>query len=257
MDCSEVLRKIVQYQSDPLGLLRALGGWYECPKDPKTGKRLGPLVGYAVRDSEGNQYVADAYANFALAEEWPHVIRHWAVQLSGMLNRMVSSGEIKRPTVFVGAPEGGKSLAMILAFLLDARFAYPDKVRGPEPHTGREATRLVFSRHGINAGDRVVIVEDVTNHFSTVQAILDQVAIAGGHTVAIAAVLNRSSEIDNELATAYGRVRVLSLVRQSLPAWQQKDPQVADHVATGNVIFSPKLEWPQLMDAMKEAGVQP
>lgn len=256
MDFRDVLQKIVLHQSDPLGLLRALGGWYECPKDPETGMWLGPLVGYAKRDTEGRQRVAAVYANFALAEEWPHVIRHWAVHLYAILNRMISAQEIQRPTVFVGAPEGGKSLAMVLAFLLDARFAYPDKVSASEPHIGREANRMVFSRHGINPGDRVVIVEDVTNHFSTVRSIVDLVAFAGGHTVAIAAVLNRSSTIDSKLSTAYGDVPVLSLARQSLPTWSQTDPQVADHVATGNVIFSPKLEWPQLMDAMKEAGVQ-
>lgn len=54
-------------EKNPLAVLKALDGYYECPKDT-AGKRLGPLVGYAGRDNLGRQYVGDIYANFAVAE---------------------------------------------------------------------------------------------------------------------------------------------------------------------------------------------
>lgn len=74
---------IAENLGKPLELLKALGGYYLCPKD-KEGNRKGPLVGYAgtyPTDQGTKQYVGDIYANFALAEEHPMVMHHYTAEL--------------------------------------------------------------------------------------------------------------------------------------------------------------------------------
>ncbi len=62
---------------DPLALVERCGGYYKCPKDP-SGKRLGPLVGYAGRDAQGRQFVGDEYFNFAKAERHSPILGYLA-----------------------------------------------------------------------------------------------------------------------------------------------------------------------------------
>src|SRR3970040_2100331 len=106
--------------TETLEALRLLGGYYECPKDP-TGKRLGPLVGYAGKyeadDGSKRQYVGDIYANFAKAEERPRVYQSWADRMKF---------DVPEVDVLLGMPMGGIAVAFALAPITsaEARFCF-------------------------------------------------------------------------------------------------------------------------------------
>ncbi len=74
------------YTQNPLTILKKLGGYYECPKN-SSGKRLGPLVGYAGTYETGKQYVGDVYIDFAKADQWYPVVNHFAARLFHKLTK--------------------------------------------------------------------------------------------------------------------------------------------------------------------------
>lgn len=241
---AEVVR-ILRDVKDPLAVLKLLGGYYECPKEA-GGRRLGPLVGYAGRDKDGMQFVGDSYVNFAVAEEWPAVLDEWAWQFRG--------GGLARASVFCGAPMGGIAFAYALAKLHVVRFVYPEKKTiEVATATAREKSELVFARHSIESGDRVVIVEDVLNNFSTTGQMISLIESAGGEVVAIAGLLNRSLTIEDEFIWQEKPFSVFALVRKQIPEWRQIDPAVRGDVAKGNVVWKPKNEWSRLMESMAAA----
>ena len=112
--------KLVEVSGDDyLEILRMCGGYYSCPKD-SNGKRLGPLVGYAGKypatDGSQKQFVGDIYANFAKAEEYPHVLKYYTEQVQPKIAQI-----LPRLNVFCGAPIGGYSFADMLGLLCDRR----------------------------------------------------------------------------------------------------------------------------------------
>src|SRR3989344_3668274 len=87
MEFSLSLDGVTVTSDDHLETLRRCGGNYTCPK--AEGRRFGPLVGYAGRydasDGSKKQWVGEVYANFAMAEEYPHVLFHYARCLKSLL----------------------------------------------------------------------------------------------------------------------------------------------------------------------------
>lgn len=238
-----------------LRTLERLGGYYECPKDP-SGKRLGPLVGYTGRYGEDRkQFVGDVYANCAVLEGQPSTLRPLAGQFATLLlNRTTKP----RPgiDVFCGAPEGGKALALLLALEMGTRYVFPEKeVTALKTDSSREESRFVWGRHRVQTGERVVLVEDVLNNFSTTDALVRLVEDAGGIVVMIAGLLNRSPAIDGEFTPhRHTPIRVFPLLRKPIPEYRQDDPAVQSDVAAGNVVWKPKgtpADWQRLMDAMR------
>ena len=249
----EVSAVVRQNYGEPLEILRCCGGFYSCPKDG-DGKRLGPLVGYAGRyGPDKKQYVGDIYANFAAIEPYSVMVQHLAQRL------VVKHRDVLRDVqVFCGAPEGGKSLANLLALEHSARYAYPEqRVLELATDDSREVTELFWKRHlaTIDRGDTVVIVEDVCNNFSTTTRLLDLIAEVGGHCVGIVTLLNRSMEVDAVYKPESLDLPVMSLVRQPIPKYEQDDSAVAADVTAGNVVWKPKdgKSWSQLMAAMDVA----
>lgn len=240
------VNEIVTGYDDPLKTLALLGGYYECPC--KDGQRLGPLVGYAGRDAKGRQYVGDVYFNWAIAEEWPFVLAHFAKELRPKMMQSFGLGV----TAFCGAPLGGMTFGAILAYHYSGRFIFPEKkVRKAASATGREEADMVFSRHEPWPGESVAVVEDVLNNFSTTNDVLRLIRVAGANPRAIIGLLNRSLTIDN-VFTDYSGVKlpVVALVRKPFAQYEQDDPLVAADVANGNVAWKPKNEWDKLMAAM-------
>lgn len=235
-----------------------LGGYYECPKDG-TGKRLGPLVGYTGRYEGGFQYVGDVYANFAVLERKPQILHHFATELSWTFDlRRVIQGNQAGRLVFCGVPEGGKTLAALLAFITVRTYVYPEKqVFALKTETSREKSRFVWGRHEISQGDRVVIVEDVMNNFSTTDEFIRLIEASGCTVLAITGLLNRSTTIGSDFVPrgndGHAPVRVVPLLHREIPEYRQDDPEVAEDVRTGNVVWKPKAEWPRLMAAMEAA----
>jgi len=232
--------------TEPLEALRLLGGYYECLKDPE-GIRLGPLVGYAGKydapDGTKKQYVGDVYANFAKAEERPRVYASWADRIKF---------NVPKVDVLLGMPMGGITVAFALQPVTNhtARFCFAEKqVISVATESLREQSRLALVRHELHAGDRVAIVEDVTNNFSTTAEAIELILEASAKPVAILSWLNRSA---TDLYQGHGiTLPVVSLVWKPFPQYRQDDPEVVIDITAGNVILKPKNEWPLLMEAME------
>ena len=245
---------ILDYK-DPLLALTKCDGYYECPKDTK-GNRLGPLVGYAGRykaaDGTMKQYVGDIYASFPSLEIWPHFLDHIARCLGSKLangtDRLLST-----TNTFCGAPLGGYSLSDALARQCNRLSKKAEKkVIALATGDEREKSELTFGRHTINKGERVIIVEDVCNNFSTTDKLIYLIEKSGGKVVAIACFLNRSLTVDTHFKYERHKVPVVALVRRSIPQFCQDDPAVAKDIKKGNVVWKPKDHWDKLKKVMQE-----
>ncbi|MDD5731838.1 MAG: hypothetical protein PHU42_03025 [Patescibacteria group bacterium] len=245
-------------------------GWYDCPKD-SDGKRLGPLVGYAARyaDKEGEddvslQYVGDTYVNCAVLEEDPRILHEIVFQGLGPLVKDLLENVLgfRKPLglgkwAFCGAPEGGKSIASLLAmFFPGTRYIYPEKkVVKVADDTSREVTKLVWGRHQVRSCEDVVIVEDLLNNFSTTEEIKEITRAAGGKVMAIASLVNRSLKFDNwYMGDDNYALPIVTVLRKSIPQFKQSDPAVAEDIKKGNIVWKPKGEWYQLKEAIEKAS---
>lgn len=250
-------------QVEPEVILQLMDNCYICPKG-NNGKRLGPLVGYAgTYGDEGKHYVGDIYLNFAVVEEYAFILRHLAVRLHNKLGQYTNL----RISVdaFCGAPEGGKALAQVLStHNFTSRYVYPDrKVIKAATANSREESKFIWGRHQVNPGEKVAIVEDLNNNFSTTDELIDLVISAGAEVVAIVSFYNRSvtvtgnsykyvpkSGTQDEGAT---EIPIITLKSNPILQYKQDDPFVAEDVRAGNVIWKPKPDWPKLAAAMAAA----
>jgi adenine/guanine phosphoribosyltransferase-like PRPP-binding protein len=240
----EASELIARFPEEPLKILQELGGFYQCPTNA-AGQRLGPLVGYAGKDGQGRQFVGDIYANFAKAEEWPKVLQHFATLLGF---RCPVFSEVD---VFCGAPMGGLAFATVLSLVYGHRYTFMEKkIAAVASETSREKSNLELSRHEILSGERVIIVEDVTNNFSTTGIMCQLINQAGGIPIAIVSMLNRSNPTLTEFSFVSASIPVVSLVTQPIAQYQQDDPAVAADIQAGNVVWKPKNDWGRLMAAM-------
>jgi orotate phosphoribosyltransferase len=252
MTSSWELVDMYQRGTDPLELLQILGGFYECPKDA-NGKRLGLLVGYAGRDKQGRQKVGDVYVNCALFEEWPELLHQFAKDRRFVL-------PVGKIDAFCGSPMGGLAFAQMLALAQKKRYIFSEKKVTELVEGGKEKSDLVFGRHQPKEGENVVIVEDVANQFSTTDQQILLVRKYGANVVGIFCLLNRSTTVDDRYYSgANGQVGipVISLIRKPFPSYKQDDPEVAEDVVAGNVVWKPKgtpQDWARLMAAMNAAG---
>jgi orotate phosphoribosyltransferase len=179
-------------------------------------------------------------------EEWPAILQHYCVDLI--------HGQTPNFNCCCGAPEGGKSIAMILArsYPRDTRYIYPEKkVTALATKNQREQSELVWSRHQPNQGDRVILCEDVCNNFSTTKKLIELIEkIKDAGVVAIACFLNRSTTISDNFEYNGRLLPILAVVRKPMPEWKQDDPEIECDVAYGNVVWKPKDDWPRLMRIM-------
>jgi len=249
----QISSMIAEYGENPLKLLHALGGYYECPFDADR-KRLGPLVGYAGKYNAGDgkklQYVGDVYANFSVAEQFPAVMEHYATQL------LVKNSSITSEVDIVCGPQmGGISIGYMLALVANKRFAYIEKkITQLATEELREQAILQLLRHIICGGERVLVVEDVLNNFSTTSETIDVVHQAGGIVVGIAGLLNRSLAIEGFYEHKGNKIPIMPLVRKPIDEWRQDAPQVLEDMRKGNVVLKPKNDWQRLMQAMLQAA---
>jgi adenine/guanine phosphoribosyltransferase-like PRPP-binding protein len=240
------------WDTEPLELLQKLGGYYECPKE-ESGKRLGPLVGYAGKYKEDGfgengktfQYVGDVYANLSIAEQWTEIYHVWADKLKFSLGPLEA-------TVVMGMPMGGIATAFAMIASTHTRFIFAEKqVTALATPLLREQSQLVLGRHELKRGDRVIIAEDVTNNFSTTNEAIQLIQALDAVPVGIASWLNRSGKDIYE--SAGWALPVLSLINKPFPQYRQDDPEVVADIAAGNVVLKPKFDWPRLEQAMRAA----
>jgi len=234
---------------DHLKTLGNCGGFYSCPKGPDE-NRLGPVVGYSHRYDGKHQWVGDIYANFAKAEMHSNVLAHFSSLLAVELDVQIGLSGVD---VFCGAPIGGYSLMTALELGTGTNAIKAEK-KILELGVGgaRDKSKLVFARHEVTPGERVVIVEDVCNNFSTTEELIALINSAGGIVVAIACFLNRSLMVERyyHSAAVNCEIPVVSLVRLPIIEWKQDNPAVAEDIAKGNVVLDPKKGWDRLMKAM-------
>lgn len=233
-------------QQTLLDSLRRCGGYYECPKDSKD-RRLGPLVGFAGKyedkDGQMKQWVGDVYYNFAKAEERPSVIGKFALLVAEQVERRLTF----LPDYVLGAPMGGVIFGFVLAENLLGPIGYifaEKKIIALATATQREQSKLVLDRHEVKPESRVIIAEDVCNNFSTTQELQELLARNGSSVVGIACELNRSE------STSWNGIPVVSTLHIPTKQYKQEDPEVAEDIARGNVVWKPKDEWPKLAEAM-------
>jgi orotate phosphoribosyltransferase len=244
LDYEKIVR---EHPSDPLAILQLCGGYYNCPK-ALDGKRLGPLVAYAARYDGNLQWVGDTYVNFAKAENHPALVWHFATGMSKQFRAIMAVHN----EVFCGAPEGGKALAVILALLNHRPYIFPEKkVIALGTSGSREQSELVWGRHSVEPGQRIIIVEDVANNFSTTDKLIQLIEDGGAEVAAIVCFLNRSTTVK----ASYKGIPIFSLVQQEIPEYRQDDERVASDMAAGNVVLKPKDQWSLLATAMKQAQV--
>jgi orotate phosphoribosyltransferase len=239
-------RPVVSVRMSGKEIAKACKAYYLCPKD-QAGNRLGPLAGYASRDEHDRQKVGEEYMDFAKIEQWPHIVQQQIVPV------LVSGVQrtIGPPHRFVwcGMPEGGKTLTTLLANNAQARFVYPEKVVEKSDGVTKPKTRLLFQRHEITPGDDIIIVEDVTNEFSTTQESIDMIESLGGKVAGVATFLNRSPVYRSEFPASSGGLPVVSVWNEAMQVYRQDDPFVADDIQKGNVIWQPKLNWNHMLAA--------
>ncbi len=247
-----IKESIEKHGNDPLIILKEAGGYYECPKDSNS-KRLGPVVGYAGKytDESGvkKQYVGDVYANFARAEQYPQAMEHFAK----LLKEKLDANSLGNFDLVVGPQMGGVAAAIMLALVSGARYACAEKeIIAMKTESMREQSKLIFGRHNIEQGDKVVIMEDVLNNFSTSEETISLIENNGGQVIAILALLNRSPNIDTSYeykGTDARTIPVISFVRKDIVEYTQEDPAVKEDIEKGNVVLKPKSEWSTLMQA--------
>lgn len=259
MTIQEITQNIEKYTEDPLSLLKTVGGYYECPKDT-TGKRLGPLVGYAGKytDATGvkKQYIGDVYANFSKAEEYPVVLSHFAQLLKNKFELLQKEKGLPSFDVVCGPQMGGVAAAILLALTSGTRYVCAEKeVLALKTETMREQSRLIFGRHALKEGENVVIMEDVLNNFSTTKETIELIEKNGGRVIAILGLLNRSPHTEDSYEYTGEHTRqipVISLVRKHILEYTQEDPTVLEDMQKGNVVLKPKNAWSTLMQASEQ-----
>lgn len=247
-------------QVEPEVILQLMDNCYICPKD-NNGQRLGPLVGYAgTYGDDGKHFVGDIYLNFAVVEEYAFILRHLAQRLHNKLGGLTKLRI--SVNVFCGAPEGGKALAQVMStFNFTSRYVYPDRkvIKAATPNS-REESKFIWGRHQVNPGEKVVIVEDLNNNFSTTDELIELAITAGASVVAIVSFYNRSVTVTGDSYKYVSKsclpgdgtveIPIVTLKSNPILQYKQDDPYVVEDIAKGNVIWKPKPDWPKLAAAM-------
>lgn len=216
---------------------------YVCPKD--GGKRIGPLVVYAGKDSQGRNLVGDIYFNFRRIEVHPKAVVAFA---EVACQKLWEQGRIDSFDTVCGIPQGGRTFGQMLALVAGKRFAYADKKPKPTETGKKQEYTWDLSQFDFEQGERVAIAEDVYNNFQNTDSTLTEVAVTGANIVLLVGALNRSPVYDTTYTTKKLQILpVIASIREAYPEFEQDDPAVAADIAAGNVEFEVKKNWAKLM----------
>ncbi len=220
---------------DPIEVLKKCNGFYESSRN-EGGNYLGPVVKYAdmyLSEDGLKNYVGFKYFNFAKADRKAKLRDYFARLIASNTKERLARLDLLGD-VLLGAPMGGLQLVGELSRLtgLDSIF------------TEKAANDVVISRYDIIAGERVIIVEDVCNNFSTTGKMKAEIERHGGTLVAIVCAINRSE------LTEWEGIPVIAACHIPTKEYKQEDPEVAEHIKNGNFVQRPKSEWDRLKEAM-------
>lgn len=110
----------------------------------------------------------------------------------------------------------------------------------------KEKSELIIERHEIRQGDRVAILEDVCNNFSTTEKAFSLITGAGAKFLCILCAVNRS-----KMEYWQGHQVVPAIFKPS-EQYKQEDPAVANLIAAGKIAWKPKQQWGMLKAAMEK-----
>lgn len=234
-------------ENDLLKLAEDCDAIYMCPKNGS--KRLGPLVVYAGKDTQGRNLVGDIYINFRKLEERPALVEQFAIVACQKLSEQ---GLLDSFDTVCGIPQGGRTFGQMLAFVANKRFTYPEKkpvltVVGQKQEYAWDLSQFDFA-----PGERVAIAEDVFNNFQNTDHTLSEVVATGAEVVLLAGAFNRSPFYDTHYIPTRGlfsgqELPIIASVMRSYPEYSQDDLSVIDDVKAGNVEYAVKANWQQLM----------
>jgi orotate phosphoribosyltransferase len=222
---------------DPIATLDNCRGYYRRPKD-NDGNWAGPLVGYAKKyGPENKQMVGNLYLDCARLERFPEILARYASMLADDIRQ--ADGIVDW---IMGVPEGGKSVALLVALELGVEYIYPD---------GKTPSDMTAKRHVIEPNTSGWIFEDVCNNYSTTETVLGLVERANATTLGIGCIFNRSGQ---QMYAGHGiPLPVLSVLEVEAEQFEQEDPAVADDIFEGNVRFEPKACIQELVTIMRNA----
>jgi orotate phosphoribosyltransferase len=228
-----------------LETLKACDGYYVSPRD-KQGKLLGPLVGYAgTYDTEDGpkNYVGYEYFNFAKAEMEPCVLDAFADNIAQWIQEYSQDCNL-----LIGAPMGGILLAGAIGRHLNCRTIFAEKkvVTLADLVNGKKEESIqIIDRHEINPGDKVIVVEDVCNNFSTTAKLQELIKSRGGKLIGIACAVNRSGQ------SRWNEIPIRAAITLDAKQYRQTDPEVVDLLEARKIAWRPKFQWPELKKAME------
>jgi orotate phosphoribosyltransferase len=251
---TELKTIIEQSGSDAAALLKACGAMYTVPKDA-SGKRLGPLVGYAgTYDDKGTQkqWVGETYINCAQIEQYPTLLSYIGKLIAQKVRAAIPDIETDAAHYVIAGPQmGGIGIGNFLAAELGTRFAIIEKKVTKAAAIGeREETKMGFFRHRILPGDKIIISEDVSFNFSTIGKSVAAIKEKGGIPVAVTDILNRSSKVADIYSEDGVMLKVIALLAFPIPEFRQDDEAVKADILAGNIIWKPKDNWNPLAEAM-------
>ncbi len=235
------MQQIPQFvPDDPIATLNNCRGYYSRPKD-KNGNWVGPLVGYAKKYGPDNkQMVGNLYLDCARLERFPSILVQYAAMLAEDIRQ--ADGNVDW---IMGVPEGGKSIALLVALELGVEYIYPD---------GKTSSDMTAKRHAIAPNTSGWIFEDVCNNFSTTDTVLGLIERANAKVLGIGCIFNRSGQ---QVYFGNGQpLPVLSVLEVEAEQFEQEDPAVAGDIFEGNVRLEPKACIEELVTIMHNAEAQ-
>jgi len=240
---------LVYTDENALKVLKECDGYYCSLKNPDN-SYCGPLVGYAgtYEDENGKKrnYVGFEYFNFAKAEQKPQ-FRNWFAR--AIKEKLIQANIAF--DVLAGAPMGGIMLASELGGISSKHTIFAEKkvIAAANLTEGqKEKSELVIDRHELRAGDKVILVEDVCNNFSTTEKIQKLIEDRGAILMAIACAFNRSGKKE------WNGIPVISACYIPTQQFKQDAPEVIQHLAAENIVWKAKSKegWAELREAMAE-----
>jgi len=127
---------------------------------------------------------SDRYLEKFLVLQYPAIA-------SELCRRLADALADEQPDVVVGPTTGGVLLAFETARHLESRLGRPVRGIFAEPVDGGRALRRGFA---VGPDERVVLVDDILTTGQSVRETLDAVRAAGGSAVAVAVIVDRSTE---------------------------------------------------------------
>ncbi|MEA3399244.1 MAG: phosphoribosyltransferase family protein [Patescibacteria group bacterium] len=239
------MKKKVILTDDYLQTFKNFGAVYESPID-NDGNYQGPLVAYAGRGEDGKSKVGYLYYNMSKIENNSRSLNFFA----GILSKKIKEAE-DQPDVVLGAPMGGIALATALSLRLGCDFAFAEKKiieLADKENNIREKSELILKRHEIEPGQKVLIIEDLCNNFSTTKEMVKLIITAGGEFIGIASLLNRSWPFQDE----FYDTPVISVVDLPTDQFEQTSEEVKEHLSRNHIVLKPKDEWEKLEKAMEK-----